>query len=441
MSAAEDKIREQQAEMLRKAELEALDPISFEEMQAIFDRWMLIPDRHLIKYIVSCYCANELSQRPVWAIIVAPSGGGKTEVLNSLLSLSKIYSISSLTPQTFLSGMPGAKDQSLLPKVNGQILLFKDWTVVLALQKDARAEIFGQFRDIYDGSMTKAYGNGQTRTWKGKVSILAACTEAIDMNQQQYTHLGERFVFYRPIMPDRLEVAFRSLKNSSHQVEMTQALQNAVYAFIKGIDFSKYQGTLPDLPEEASNELVNLAEFATKARSGVIRDFGYKKDVLFVPTPEMPTRVLQQVSLIGQGAMIANGGELKKEDIEMLYKTMLDSIPRTNRLVINEMAKGDGQTTAAIATALGYPTETIRTYLENQALLGVCERIKAEGKGDRWTMNQKYTAIIRRYDEIRTLSKEELEEREYASKTAEELAQEEADAMWDEIDGASPITS
>ncbi len=402
-------VEEQQLAILRAAELEALPVISFADLQAVFNKWMLIPDPYILKYIMSCYCANELSQRPVWSIIIAPSGGGKTEFLNSLLPLPKIYSVSTVTPNTFLSGMPGAKDASLLPKLSGKIMLIKDWTVILSMQKDARAEIFGQLRDIHDGSMTKVFGNGQVRTWTGKVSILAACTEAIDMNQQQYTHLGERFIFYRPLMPDRTEVAFRSLKNASKQQDMTRALQNAVFSFLKGVDFT--QQTLPELPMPVQEELVKLAEFTTKSRSGVIRDFGFKKEVLFVPSAEMPTRLLQQVALIGQGAMMVNGGSLKDEDIHMMYKTMLDSIPRTNSLVINEMAKADAQTTAEIAAALGYPTETIRTYLENQALLGVCERIKDQGTSDRWTMRADYSEIIREYHKVRVLSPDEIKKR------------------------------
>lgn len=423
-------VEEQQAAALRRAELEALEPIDFVTLKETFDEWMILPDKYLIKYVIACYCANKLSQRPVWAIIVAPSGGGKTEILNALLCLPDIYSLSTVTPNTFLSGMPGGKDASLLPKITDKLLLFKDWTTILAMQKDARAEIFGQFRDIYDGAMTKVYGNGQERKWVGKVSILAASTEAVDMSQQQYTHLGERFVFYRPVMPDRKAVAFRSLENAAHQNDMTKSLQNAVFAFIKGIDFSKY-ATLPELPVKVQHELVLLAEFITKARSGVIRDFGFKKEVLFVPTPEMPTRVLQQVSLIGQGAMIANGGEITDDDIAMLYKTMIDSVPRTNWMVIREMAKGDGQTTAAIATALGYPTDTIRTYLENQSLLGVCKREKADvGKGDTWHIDPGYAAIVQRYEEIKKLSETELKDREEATKTADELA---ADEDWEAI--------
>jgi hypothetical protein len=417
-------LKEQQERTLRLAELRALEPIDFAELQETFDRWMLLPDRHIVKFLVSCYCANELSQRPVWAMIVAASGGGKTELLNSLLDLPKVYPISSLTPQTFLSGMPGGRDTSLLPKVTGNILIFKDWTVILSMQKDARAELFGQFRDIHDGAMTKEFGNGQKRDWRGKVSIIGACTESIDLNQQQNAHLGERFVYYRPLMPDRIKVAHRALNNSAKQEEMGKDLRTAVYAFIKSIDFQKFS-ILPELSQDIKDELVRLTHFSTLARSSVIRDFGFKKEVIFVPAPEMPTRVLQQLSLLASGAMVVNGGDLQPEDIEMIYKTALDSIPRTNYMVIRELARADSQTTSAIASALGYPTETIRTYCENITLIGVCERKKEMGRGDRWAMKPEFVEIIRRYEQIQELSADALKAREDAGKSPDELEAEE----------------
>ena len=422
-------IQQQDQKTLRKAELEALDVIDFGTLEEIFDEWMLLPDRHVLKFLVACYCANELSQRPVWAGMIAPSGGGKTELLNSLNELPKIYSVSLITPNTFLSGMPGARDTSLLPKVSGKILVFKDWTSILSMQRDARAELFGQFREIHDGGLRKEFGNGQSREWKGKVSIIFACTEAVDINQQQYTHLGERFIYYRPVMPNRKEVARRSLKNSAKQEAMTHALQDAMYAFLKGIDFAKYTD-LPELPPDVQEELVFLSNFCTMARSGVIRDLGPRKDVIFVPTAEMPTRILQQLSLLGSGAMIANGGHVLPEDIEMLYKVALDSIPRTNKIVIQEMAKGDRQSTASIATALGYPTDTIRIYLENLALLGVCTRHKETGKSDSWTMQPEFVSIIHRYEKIQQLSEEALKGREDAAKSPEDL---EAERMWNSL--------
>ncbi len=392
----------------RRAELSSLEPITFAQMEETFDKWMLMPDRGILKLLIGFYCANKIPGKALWMFIIGPSGGGKTALLDSLLMLPDIEPISMLTPNTFLSGMPGKSDASLLPKLNGRVALFKDWTTMLSMQKDAKSELMSQLREIWDGSMKKIFGNGAVRDWTGKVSVLAASTQAVDLNQQQYTHLGERFLNYRVKMPNRKLVARRSLENDAHQLDMVSELQNAVYAFLKGIDFTKVDTTIPDQYKE---EIVNLANFCTLARSGIIRDFGMKKEVIFVPMAEMPTRIVGQLAKLSAGMSVANGGVFKAEDMDVIYKTALDSIPQTNKMVITEMAREDEQTTAEIATALGYPTDPIRMYLENLALLKVCKRIKDTGKSDRWTMDPEFVEIIRKYENVKSLTAEEKAER------------------------------
>lgn len=402
-----EELQKHNKETLRRAEIAALEEISFEELEKVFAKWMIIPDPGIIKFVCAFYCANKLSRKAVWAIIIAPSGGGKTEILNSLLDLPDIYEVSLLTPNTFLSGMPGRGDASLLPKVNGKIIMFKDWTSILSMQKDAKAELMSQFREIWDGRMKKMFGNGKIATWEGKVSVLAASTQAVDMSQQQYAHLGERFINYRPVMPEKKAAALRALENDADQEQMGIELRNAMYAFFKGIDFENMDA-IPAIPKHIRTELVNLANFTTMARSAVIRDFGMKKEVIFVPASEMPTRFSQQLNALGSGLAMVNKGIFKEEDMNILYKAALDSIPQTNKIVIAEMARADEQTTADIAASLGYPTETIRIYLENLALLKVCKRIKGSGKADKWTMQEEFSNIIRQYEHVEELSKEEI---------------------------------
>lgn len=211
-------------------------------------------------------------------------------------------------------------------------------------------------------------------------------------------------------MPERKEVARRSLDNDANQEDMTKELRNAMYAFFKGMDLSKITD-LPKLDEETINELVNLSNFCSMARSGVIRDWGMKKEVIFVPAAEMPTRIIQQLNAIGSGLAMINGGKLLEDDMDILYKLALDSIPITNKMVMIEMAKADNQTTAEIATALDYPTETIRIYLENLAMLKVCRRVKESGHPDRWTMNEEFADMLRHYEKIEQLSAEQLKAR------------------------------
>jgi hypothetical protein len=392
----------------RLAELNALEPIDFDTLEKIVNEWMLVADTGIVKLLPAILIANKLNRDPIWMFLIGPSGGGKTELLQSLFDLPEIYSVSLLTPNTFLSGMPGLKDPSLLPQVDGKVLAFLDWTNILSMNKDARNEIMGQLRDIYGGHMKKIFGTGKIAEWNGKIGIVACTTPVIDFTQQSNASLGERFIHYRIAMPDRKTVAKRALTNGGKQTEMRIALRNAFYAFMKGIEIPE---VIPSIPESAQDEIISVANFSTMARSGVIRDFGMKKDVIFVPASEMPTRIVQQLNTLAVALVIENKGEFRPVDMDIIYKIALDSIPQTNYMVMKEMARHDERTTSEIAASIGYPTPPIRIYLENLALLGVCDRIKGSdseqgGNSDRWTLQAEFVEILKKYEDIKELEAE-----------------------------------
>lgn len=405
-----------QDKIKRLKELENLEPIDYEALEKIIKEWLLVPDVGIIKLLPAIIIANRLPRKPIWLFLIGPSGGGKTEFLNGLCDLPDVYPISLLTPNTFLSGMPGKGDMSLLPQVDRKNLIFKDWTNMLSQNRDARAEIMGQLRDIYDGHVKKPFGNGKVAEWGpgGKIGVIAGTTPAVDLQQQMHATLGERFIHYRLIMPNRREVARRVLLNDNKKEEMELALKNAFYAFLKGVDINFVP---PEMPPEIKEELINLANFSTMARSGVIREFSYKKEVLFVPAAEMPTRISQQLHTLADAFSIINKGMFTKTDMDIIYKLALDSIPQTNKMVMMEMARGNERTTADIATALGYPTAPIRIYLENLALLDVCKRIKGKdsdegGTADKWTLYPEFVDILRKYEKINLIEAEKEAEAE-----------------------------
>jgi len=394
----EAQIEKMEKDAARKAVLETLPPSTFFEMEDAIKKWMLVDDEGILLFICAMYVANamKLGKKPVWAFIIGPSGGGKTAFLDAMHDLEACYNISMLTTNTFLSGQQGKGDASLLPKVNGKMLIFKDWTSILSMQRDAKQEIMGQFREIWDGHMRKMFGNGKTAEWEGRISILAASTQAVDLAQQQTTVLGERFINYRLTMPDRKLVGRRSLENDNHQEQMDIEMRNAVYSFFKGLDLSQLPPVLPTSIEE---HLVDVSDFVTMARSGVIRDFGFKKEVIFVPMAEMPTRIVQQLHTLAQAMAMVVGIEYIDRIMQIIHKIAFDSVPSTNRMVMVEMAKRDRQSTKEIAQSLGYPTNPIHLYLENLALLGVCRR-DVGGRGDTWTMRGDFADLLREYEGI-----------------------------------------
>ncbi len=395
----EEQLKQIEEQEQRKAYLSSLTPITFSELEKRVNRWLLISDPGVLKMIAAVYVANCLDGRdPVWVMFVGPSGGGKTEMLGMLLDLPKTYPVSLLTPNTFLSGFPGSKDSSLLPKVNGKIMQFKDWTSILSMNKDARNEILGQMREIFDGSLKKPFGNGRIAEWKGKVGMIAGCTPAVDIAAQMHASLGERFIYYRIAMPDRVEVARRVLKNNDSSDKMRLELRDAMYAFLLGVTTKQ---EVPEIPMPVQDMIVRVANVATLARSGVIRDLGPKKEVVYVPSPEMPTRIVGQLATLATAIMMVNKGTFdEKSDGNLLMKVAMDSIPQTNRMAMEAVAMKTWQTTADIAAWLGYPTAPVRMYLENLGMLGVVRRIQGKNTGeemggaDRWEMAAEYVSVI-----------------------------------------------
>lgn len=395
---------------IRLAELASLKPITFEELEKEFKEVLLLEDPSIIKLLLMIIVANRLKRDPLWMFIIGPSGGGKTELLTSLFDLKDIYAVSLLTPNTLLSGAPGKGDMSLLPRINGQIMLFKDWTYFQSQNREAQSEIMGQFREVYDGFLRRPYGNGKVAEWHGKIGIIAGTTPAVDISHQMHATLGERFVQYRLKMPDRKLVAMKALQNSSDIENLRKRLKNAIYSYFLGFKMPEKE---PVLPEKICKEIVRLTNFTTMARSGVIRDTGSRKEVIYVPAIEMPTRISSQLSTLCIAAMIINGGELTEDDLKnIIYKIALDSIPQTNRMVLREMAKKVNRSTKEIAHSLGYPTAPIKIYLENLALLGVCIRRKGTeteegGSSDRWELHQEFTEILQEYEILEALEEEE----------------------------------
>src|SRR5207249_3044353 len=138
---------------------------------------------------------------------VGGSGVGKTERLIPLSVMPDVVLESSITgPAALLSGSPKrerAKDASggVLRKLpdGGGILLLKDFTSIIEMHRDARAEVLAALRELYDGRWDRSIGvdGGRTLTWTGHLGLIAGCTTAIDSAHAVIATMGTRFISIR----------------------------------------------------------------------------------------------------------------------------------------------------------------------------------------------------------------------------------------------------
>lgn len=148
-------------------------------MHNTFGAHLYLPDPAVLDVAIATLVAHRLGGDPLWTLLVGAPGSGKTEVIQSVGDCPEVHPLSSLTAQTFASGLRGKARASLLHRLDAQghsFVTLKDLTTVLTMHREARQEILAQLREIYDGAYAKEFGTGEAISWEGRLGFLAGVT-------------------------------------------------------------------------------------------------------------------------------------------------------------------------------------------------------------------------------------------------------------------------
>ncbi len=393
-AAADCQRREKPKEEPRGAKSEGVSPITLDDARPVFRKWLKYTDPDLLDVVFGVVIAHRIDGDPVWLFIIGAPGDGKTEALRALFECPDIYALSTLTPGSLISGYivdEGEDDPSLLPKLDGKILVVKDFTAVLQMPNEARQEILGILRDAYDGEAGKAFGTGDVRKYKSRFGFLAAVTPVIESYWGVAAQLGERFLRFRIISEGRKEKVRRALANSSAESTMREELMMAAH----GVLAQKFTA-IPAIAASIERRLIALADFVALARSEVARD---RQGVMqYAPAPEVGTRVGKELQKFAQGIAMARGKPSVDDDIyRIVCRVGHDCIPSLRGLLLNELWKNRAkfEPTSVIADGADLPTDTANAWLGDLRLLGIVER-QGEGKGKayEWRMTPEFQATI-----------------------------------------------
>ena len=332
----------------------------------------------VIDVVLGAMVANRFSGDPVWLFIVGPPGIIKTEILRTLDGYEDAYLLSSLTGSTLISGYVGRenRDPSLLPQLDGKVLIVKDFTAILDMPHEARQQIMGDLRDAYDGQMAKAFGSeAGTRTYQSKFGLIAAVTPAIDKYSSVGQQLGERFLKLRVTAADRQERIRRALDNSGQEAPMRQALSEAIQGVLRHCTVHDEQ--MITLEEPVKERIVLLADTLAILRSMVARD-GYSKVIEYIPEAEIGTRLAKQFAKLARGIAAVRGEDGVTQDIvDLMCRIGRDTLPTKRCKIVKilyDLFEEGPQSIARIAEAMEMPETTIKYELEDLRLLEVVER-------------------------------------------------------------------
>ncbi len=356
------------------------------ELEAVFQRWLHLPDAGALHIALAAVAANRAPGDPVWVLLVGPPGGGKSELLGSLVGLPDVHPAATLTEAALLSGTPkrdvASDAKGGLLRVIGDfgIIVAKDFTSALAMNKDSRSQLLAALREIYDGSWTRHVGTdgGRTLHWNGKVGFVGGVTPTIDRHHAVMGAMGERFILYRLPETDAQEQAQRSLSHIGREDEMRRQLAGAVAKLLDNLDDEP-------APFDAADQqrLIELAILVSRTRSAVERD-PYSGDIELIPEHEAPTRLVITLRYLLKG--LDQIGLERDQAWQIITKAGLDSIPALRLSSLIHLYASGPSETPKIAEALDYPTNTARRALEDLTAHGLVQRtVRGEGRrADTW---------------------------------------------------------
>jgi hypothetical protein len=211
------------------------------------------------------------------------------------------------------------------------VLVMKDFTTVISMHRDRRAEVLAAFREIYDGQWSRSTGTdgGQVVSWEGKCGLIAGCTEAIDSAYAVLNEMGPRSLFVRPDDVDPEEIAGYALDGNGGETEMRQDLSKAVYELLH-----EPHGEPHDV-EQVRPSLVAAASLAAVSRTPVDRD--NRHHVKYIYQSESPTRVVKQLAQLWRACGLV--GLTPADSWKVIERAAIDSIPKLRRSIVSKLGK------------------------------------------------------------------------------------------------------
>jgi hypothetical protein len=255
---------------------------------------------------------------------------------------------------------------------------------------EQRQEIAGQLRKVYDGEMAKVTGMGERIHWQGKVTMVVCGTPSVEHAWALMRDLGERFMQVRWGRGDGISQAVKASGQIGTEREIKAGIRRLTQDFV---DASTLQPVLTN-PSVIENGVVYLAEIVAICRGHVKREKDHK-DILDVPEPEGPTRIMKALAQVARAhATLFRKEDVDEDDYRISRRLALDSIPPTRRKILETIATYPDRRVgwANLVRLTGIPPTSLSRNAEDLSALGVLT-IVTEGVEKTYTFSEEFEGL------------------------------------------------
>lgn len=352
--------------------------MSADQVYAAYRKWLLLPDTLTLDFLFGAVIANRLPGDPLWGLIVGPPGATKTELLISLTDSPMIATASAMTPQSLVSGFnySGGADPSMIPQWNGKVVVFKDMTTLLSMNKIQQDEVFSILREAYDGPFKKTFGNGVQRSFHSRFGLIAGVTPIIEMFAETHASMGERFLRFPILAPNTIEEKLALARRAADSKFTEDAMRADLRSVAKEVLSFKFENNV-EISHEMTEKLLHAALLLATLRPTIFRD-NFSKEITYKPVGEVPTRLTKQFQKILHGVTQFRRLELADDrGYEVIKRIVIGTIPSRMHDVLKPIYKKNKHASYDLEILSQYtklPSTTTQRLLDGMCALGALDR-------------------------------------------------------------------
>ncbi|GEM_PF-2768334 len=351
--------------------------------------WLGSIDDEWLDIILACALDRKVPEEPIWIFIVGVPSSTKTEIVRCFQDGPMFYQLSTLTPNSLISGYVkpnGDKIEDLATQLDGKILILKDFTTILTMNKEKRDEIVGQLREAYDGEISKKLGNLDKKIHiKSNFGFMACVTPIIDQHYRIMSQLGERCLKVRGD-PNEDEMLEKVVANSGKEKEMRTELIEAVMGFITHVEIKAVT-----LSPEDMIYLKQCAKILARLRAP--DQTRYERNEYIEdnqPLPEKPTRLFKQlVKLVRALGSIYSLESCNSLILERIKRITLDSAPKDRGRVYSYLITHKSVTEATLEGDLKIHRTSLQRILSFFERIGLADKQYVLGNNV-WSIKKEY---------------------------------------------------
>jgi hypothetical protein len=344
-------------------------------LHVCFSNYLAVLDPDAIAVVLATAVAQaETSADPLWLMLVGSSSGSKSETIRTVSALGD-KNLSDLTRAGLLGGHAakegGIVRTGLLAKLGdgcNALVTISDLSSLLSrgggrMSGQEQAGVYEALRDVYDGEYTRTMDRLEV-TWRGRLTILAGVTPAIDAMRTYTTALGTRFCYFRlDQMTDAhrdmiARVVFDRSELKAHR-EAAQAQAQVI------VEAAREKVTSVELPASMRDAVVGCANYASYGRVNLPRD--YRGTVDGVADWEEPGRLTGQLVVLARSLCALGLGEVAMQRI--VRRTAQSCMPADMLAVLRQC--DSRRSTSSIAARSGLHRAVATRALEGWAATGV----------------------------------------------------------------------